>query len=218
MPEPRSPSLTRDPGDATGLPNVRRLLHDRAWTARAACLGLDFDSEGATESQPNALASAAWLSRLLVCQTCTVRRECLADALSPPVIPAHFMWVEGEAILFDEAHPRAYGVWGGTTDHDRWQTRHLPLDERLEVLHAGFAERLAERVEAFTVHMAERLSAAAAAGGHPHLNRYDRRAAEVLGIAVPPPYKHVRRGAQSVPAGPTHDGQVEVPEDAAAVA
>ena len=41
------------------------------------------------------------------------------------------------------------GVWGGTTEYDRIHTLDLPLEERIRVLEAGFADRLSARVEAW---------------------------------------------------------------------
>ena len=78
-----------------GEPRVRRGLHRKMawvedWTIAAGCRGMDPDElfvQGAAQNRAK-----------VVCATCPVRTECLADALDNRV---------------------EYGVWGGMTERER---------------------------------------------------------------------------------------------------
>lgn len=71
-----------------------------AWHALAACRGV-----GVTQFYPGSHAgSATQTVRKEFCAHCTVREDCLADALSRPPI-------------------QAPGIWGGTSDRERRQRR-----------------------------------------------------------------------------------------------
>ena len=66
------------------------------WTARAACKGTDPDElfvQGAAQNRAK-----------LICRGCTVRTECLADALDNRI---------------------EFGVWGGMTERERRLAEHF---------------------------------------------------------------------------------------------
>jgi WhiB family redox-sensing transcriptional regulator len=79
-----------------GEPRVPRLITGGPWRSAAACRSADPDlffpiSDSGPAREQTAQAKA-------ICATCRVRRECLAFALRTGQI---------------------YGIWGGTTEHER---------------------------------------------------------------------------------------------------
>jgi hypothetical protein len=86
--------------------------------------------------------TARTLLPLLVCSKCSVRRECLKESLGSWNVPHADR--RSSTIV-------AVGVWGGSSELERQAVRHLPLEEAVERLEAGFPKRLAERVEAFRI-------------------------------------------------------------------
>jgi WhiB family redox-sensing transcriptional regulator len=79
-----------------GEPRVPRLITGGQWRSAAACRSADPDlffpiSDSGPAREQTAQAKA-------ICATCRVRRECLAFALRTGQI---------------------YGIWGGTTEHER---------------------------------------------------------------------------------------------------
>jgi Transcription factor WhiB len=113
---------------------VEQLLA-RTWTEEAACRDYaDLDAffiEPGSGEQEIRLSSVRVLNAMLLCVSCTVRRECLTEALTP--------------------HPlagRATGIWEASTYAERHALRHLPPDQAVDVLEAGLVERVRRRVEA----------------------------------------------------------------------
>ena len=87
-----------------GEPWVPRLITGGQWRSAAACRSADPDlvfpiSESGPAREQAAQAQA-------ICATCRVRRECLAFALRTGQI---------------------YGIWGGTTEHERAGVRRQVL-------------------------------------------------------------------------------------------
>lgn len=82
------------------------------------------------------------LEPFLVCAGCKVRRPCVAEALQPIRYCVRPDKDTRVAV-------RVEGIWGGTTPSDRRRVRHLPIEEAVDELEAGFPERLRVRVEAF---------------------------------------------------------------------
>jgi Transcription factor WhiB len=124
----------------------------RSWVEEAACAEWPEDrldewfTQGTSgqSTQPGD-ASPTVLELMLTCSRCTVRRECLTEAVS--------------------RHPlggMAVGVWGASTTAERHALRHLPPDQAVDVLEAGLAERVRRRVQAVAAkHPASALSARA---------------------------------------------------------
>jgi WhiB family transcriptional regulator, redox-sensing transcriptional regulator len=79
----------------TGVTGVVVTVMTRAWTARAACRGLDTEIFYPATSEEEAEA-------LAVCATCPVRAQCLEYALR---------------------NREANGIWGGTTPEGRRRLR-----------------------------------------------------------------------------------------------
>jgi WhiB family transcriptional regulator, redox-sensing transcriptional regulator len=123
-------------GCANGfVPSFVDVLNAREWTAEAACLD-DPDPdrwfiEGAKQADQPEDSSVRVLEAMLVCAGCPVRVPCLAEAMTDHVLGG-----------------RAVGLWGGSTTRERHQLRHLPVDQAIEQLEDGLAERVRRRVEA----------------------------------------------------------------------
>ena len=120
------------------VPDIREVVFDRAWTERAACIGEEelFGAEGVGPTQRLEASSATQLLKLLICAGCPVRVQCLRSALDPPA-------------LSPNSPAREWGIWGGTDDWERGQTRDLPLEERAALLEREFPDRLRVRIEAW---------------------------------------------------------------------
>jgi hypothetical protein len=135
------------------VPDLRDVVASREWTEHAACIGQDelFCVEGSSVSRPPRLTSPLELLRLLYCQGCSVRVECLLASLAPPSIPAlvDTEALNGSPLKINDGVPHEWGTWGGADDRDRKMTEHLPLEERAELLEATFPERLRIRSEAW---------------------------------------------------------------------
>jgi WhiB family redox-sensing transcriptional regulator len=82
------------------------ILRRPEWHQEAACRGIGTDAFFPTTGRKGDTARA-------VCDTCTVRSECMAAALDDP---------------------DTVGVWAGTTDRDRKRMRRDTLDDELEPL------------------------------------------------------------------------------------
>ena len=101
------------------------LPQPEAWHALAACrdtaTDLFISEPGGRKNDPaSKLPTVGRAQR--VCSRCPVRRPCLRSAL-----------VTEKSL--------AYGVWGGVSARDRNATRHLPLQERLDMLEQRFLEQ-----------------------------------------------------------------------------
>lgn len=157
MPEPRARYV------ATGVwfvPNVGSILAERSWTEQAACAGEDWWlNEGANPHVADRnTGSATELLKLLICAACPVRVQCLRTSFEPPPVP-FFVDTEasrGAQLRGSTARTREWGVWGGTDERTRRQTEGLPLDERVELLEATLAERIAIRTDAWRAALARR--------------------------------------------------------------
>ena len=114
------------------VPDIREVVFDRAWTERAACIGEEelFGAEGVGPTQRLEASSATQLLKLLICAGCPVRVQCLRSALDPPA-------------LSPNSPAREWGIWGGTDDWERGQTRDLPLEERAAIRPCTSARRRA---------------------------------------------------------------------------
>jgi hypothetical protein len=151
LPEIRARRVGEDLGQSTGLPKRADLIP--AWHSRASCNGeedanLFFYEPANVAYQPHP-ESASLLLPMLICSGCPVRVECLRASLEQIVIPGR-VWQRGEhreKVMEDEI-PRTMGVWGGATEHDRMQTKGLPIDERVEVLERTLQRRIEQRSSA----------------------------------------------------------------------
>lgn len=88
-------------------------LASQTWRSRAACHGIDVAVFYPTvHGGRGNLAAYAHRQAVAICRTCPVAHECLWYALD---------------------HREEYGVWGGTTPHDR-QALHRLRDRRQEAV------------------------------------------------------------------------------------
>jgi hypothetical protein len=138
---------------------------DLRWHEQAACRGVDFDFVLDESSVGRVhLASAAELTRLLICDGCPVREPCLRDAFS--LHPLSHIGGERERPV------ETWGVWGGSFRTDRHGVRDLPLEEAIEALEASLPSRLDARIEAWSRAVAERAPR--------RLDRWDHRVLALL--------------------------------------
>lgn len=132
------------PQDAVGTPTARAdwLL---AWRDQAACNGAPsamFDPEAGSRRTPGSTIIAGIVFRDLTateryvkaqfCFRCPVRGDCLLDAFTERTITlAADPWAEALDIGLSIT---ARGIWGGTTEDERYRTRALPTPQRVAVL------------------------------------------------------------------------------------
>ena len=135
--------------DSDRAPDLRDILGrlDAGWRLEAACQGEQkvFMSDRGLGYAKNAGSPTVTLA-LLVCSTCPVRRDCLAEAfreirvdLDPlsdaPTRPSTSVCVEG--------------IWGGTTYVDRERVRGVAPDKAVKRLERTFPARLQRQAAAF---------------------------------------------------------------------
>jgi hypothetical protein len=173
-----------DVGDRVSIPALASLIPD--WHRDAACKDepderLFFVEVAGATSKPH-LAEAALLLSFLICADCPVRSPCLAEAVVPLVIPGFARPGQfGRDVVTETEYPRRFGTWGGTSEYDRVQVRHLPQAEQAAELERTLADRLAERIAAWKAVKGSR-----AKDGRPkNWTRRDRRIAAMLGLEVP---------------------------------
>jgi hypothetical protein len=161
-------------GDLTGTPSILDILAREPWRQDAACDGeVDeglFFNEAANGRYLPILDSASLLLPLLICAGCPVRRPCLAAALVPPAV---FAAEDDPAELVQQV----FGVWGGSTQSDRYQVRDLPVAEAIDELERTLPERIAERIAAWSAMVDAR--GLTRAGG-PRRGKRDKRIAAML--------------------------------------
>jgi hypothetical protein len=176
--------LSREtPTDSAFALDLRDVLPD--WPD-AACAGSDlfFPDEGGS-SRGNQATGAALLP-LLVCGPCPLRRRCLGEGfrswqfshslnriqtieeptLRNPGGPTEFLVFDSPSV------PWTHGIWGGSTQHERWALRDVPVDEAVELLDSTYEERIRARVAAWR-------KGAAMRTGH---GRFDKRISAILAI------------------------------------
>jgi hypothetical protein len=179
------------------VPDLRDVMSGRSWTEQGACVGeielFEMEGENPHHTTPR-LSSASDLLRLLYCRDCTVRVQCLRDALTPPLVPilvdAEAESGNGRASIRGERNgpPRVWGVWGGTLERDRILTAGLRIDERIELLEATLPERLRLRTEAWRQALRARSSVSKA-----RVNPRDRLVAAIVGEPLPAKGRKKRR-------------------------
>lgn len=138
-------------GDPTGIPSVlEALARSQPWAKDAACR--DSPLQWVLDTNHEKRQPATIFDRMLVCETCPVRLECLRDALGSG---------------YD-----VYGIWGGTTQGERRRYRRRTLKrgdgeialtdydpDAAEQLEASFPLRFARwkaRADAHKAEMARR--------------------------------------------------------------
>ena len=128
-------------------PDLRVVLTgiNAGWRREAACQGEErlFLSERGLGFRKNVGSPKVTLA-LLICSTCPVRRDCLAESLTP-------IEVDLDATSNESVRPRVTvrvdGIWGGSTAIDRWSVSGLPRDRALARLERTFAARLRHQAQ-----------------------------------------------------------------------
>jgi hypothetical protein len=72
------------------------------------------------------------------------------------------------------------GIWGGSTEFDRMQLRHLPQDEQVAELERMLQARLQERLAAWQAHKRTPIKT----GSGRAWTRRDKRIAAMLGLSI----------------------------------
>jgi len=139
-------------GDLTGLPAFEDLIPP--WHAEASCAGeqdeMLFFSEASGATVRPHLEDADLLLAGLICSGCPVRVDCLRSSLVPITIPGVVRETpSGRGMMSRPEHLRVMGVWGGSSEYDRTQLKHLPVEERVEELELTLGERIRQRTEAW---------------------------------------------------------------------
>jgi hypothetical protein len=133
VPALRRSVIPRGASGSARVPDIRDIVGRTSWT-EAACrdesdMQTFFPDERFRDRDP----SASLLLPLLVCQTCPIRRRCLAESLTS--------WgyqhaIDGQILVTGNA-----GVWGGTLEVDRHRVSHLAVSEAVELLESTLGER-----------------------------------------------------------------------------
>jgi Transcription factor WhiB len=159
-------------------PDLRKILAARpAWHEQAKCADSDAffpDEQGTARGN---MAAAAQLVPALVCSTCPVRRPCLEAGLETWVFRHDALDIDrgGKRKTADIAVvARSSGIWGATTEQERWHVRDLPEGEAADLLEATMERRIDGRIAAWR----ELVSARRAhGGGH---GRFDKAIMAIL--------------------------------------
>jgi hypothetical protein len=132
-------------------PDLRDVLRDllASWHRDAACQDEPTETFFPDPSYERRLPGGPTVvTPLLFCERCPVRRPCLAEGFRVWAAPVRSDYQVPESLRF-VATITTVGVWGGSSDRDRWGVRHLPVDEAIEVLDRTFHQRLEARIAAF---------------------------------------------------------------------
>jgi hypothetical protein len=150
--------------DADRAPSLLEILKRYGWHERAACHG---EEDGRTffpepQSRRSDAASPVMLLPLLFCLRCPVRRECLEDAYRPTAFQhgTYERAISGEVernwrslpdtrVVSPTSRADARGIWGGTTDLERYEVRKLPTTEAIEYLDDRVEARIERRIRTY---------------------------------------------------------------------
>jgi hypothetical protein len=146
-------------------PSLLETLKRYDWHERAACYGepdpnLFFPDVGGSSTKPS---SPRMLLPLLICSTCSVRRECLEECYASwDFVRGHHerdLDFEGRRLrglpetqeMSSKGVPWAKGIWGGTTEEEREAARveGLTKEEAVEALYDTMEDRLRVRIDAY---------------------------------------------------------------------
>jgi hypothetical protein len=160
--------------------NFLGALRRYEWHQDAACAAseVNFFPDEFGVARGN-VASPALLIPILVCERCPVLTRCLEAGFETWTF-SHTM--SRESPNKQKTRPQAdaivqasnWGVWGGSTQHERHALRHLPAAEAVATLESTFDQRLQGRIKAWRKWV---LARQAGGGGH---GRYDKRLAKML--------------------------------------
>jgi len=146
------------------LPDLRDLLTavHSGWRAQAACRDepddtLFLSDKTLPHNQPG---SPSVLLALLTCAECSVRPECLREAMTPVTGPLPRWNSTAEQVRGEVGIHRVMlgGVWGGATEVERVALRDVPIPEAVERLERTFPKRLDAVARAFERTFAGRIA------------------------------------------------------------
>ena len=143
-----SPTLTAV-AEPDRAPDLRAVLDGllAGWRAQASCRGEErlFLSDRKLGYEPN-LGSPTVTLALLICSTCPVRRDCLAEAFREVRVEldplSHASNRPSTSVVVD-------GIWAGTTYADRERVNGLPRYKAVRQLARSFPARLRRQAGAF---------------------------------------------------------------------